>query len=238
VRLVQRKTELALNDFLAIGRIAEQVDIHNPAFWPWRSHAAIALDALERPEDARELAVEELVLARRWGAPLTVGRSLRALGLIDVPSERERWLREALDVLAASQSRLEHARVLVDLGAALRRRNERSRARELLRQGAELAVKCGAIPLVERANEELAATGARPRKVVPGGLDSLTASERRVAKLAADELSNKEIAQTLFVTVKTVEVHLSHIYRKLDIGSRRQLSVAFAGQQPERVGAP
>jgi DNA-binding CsgD family transcriptional regulator/tetratricopeptide (TPR) repeat protein len=238
LRLAQRKPDTALNDFVAIGRIAEPVDIHNPAFRPWRSGAALALHALGREDEARELAAEELELARRWGAPRTVGVSLRTLGLVDRPSRREARLREAIDVLAASPARLEHARALVDLGAALRRRNERSQARELLREGVHLAVRSGAIPLVERANEELAATGARPRTLVLSGLDSLTASERRVAQLAAEELSNKEIAQALFVTVKTVEVHLSHVYRKLDIGSRRQLSAAFAAPVTEPVGAP
>ena len=235
LRLAQRRAEKALDDFLAIGRIAEAVEIHNPAFRPWRSHAAAALHGLGRDDEARELASEELELARRWGAPRTLGVSLRALGLVDRPAERERWLREAVDVLAVSPSRLEHARALVDLGAALRRGKERSEAREVLRQGAELAQRCGAIPLVERANEELAATGARPRKILVSGLASLTASERRVAQLAAEELSNKDIAQALFVTVKTVEVHLSHVYRKLEIGSRRQLAKALVAP---RAGEP
>jgi len=91
--------------------------------------------------------------------------------------------------------------------------------------------------LVERANEELAATGARPRKILLTGLDSLTASERRIAQLAADELSNREIAQALFVTVKTVEVHLSNVYRKLEIGSRRQLASALDAPHSEPVAA-
>ena len=87
----------------------------------------------------------------------------------------------------------------------------------------------------ERANEELAATGARPRKILLGGVDSLTASERRVAQLAAEDMSNKAIAQELFVTVKTVEVHLSSVYRKLDIGSRRQLAGAILAPAPAAV---
>jgi DNA-binding CsgD family transcriptional regulator len=238
LRLAQRKPETALSDFIAIGRIAEPVEIHNPAFRPWRSGAALALHALGRADEARSLAAEELELARRWGAPRTIGVSLRTLGLVDRPAQQERRLREAIDVLAGSSSRLEHARALVDLGAALRRRNARNQARELLREGVDLAVRSGASPLVVRANEELAATGARPRTLVLSGLDSLTASERRVAQLAAEDLSNKAIAQTLFVTVKTVEVHLSHVYRKLDIGSRRQLSGAFAARATEPVGAP
>jgi DNA-binding CsgD family transcriptional regulator len=122
---------------------------------------------------------------------------------------------------------LEYARVLVDLGAALRRGNSRSEAREYLREGGELARRCGATAIVARADAELAATGAHPRTVMLSGLDSMTASERRVAQMASEERSNKEIAQTLFVTVKTVEQHLSRVYRKLDISSRRQLAGAL-----------
>ena len=138
-------------------------------------------------------------------------------------------MREAVDVLADSPARLEYARALVDLGAALRRGNSRSEARQVLRRGVELAHQCGATALVERANRELAATGAHPRTIMLSGLDALTASERRVAQMAAQDMSNKEIAQALFVTVKTVEQHLGRVYRKLDIGSRRQLSAALGG---------
>jgi DNA-binding NarL/FixJ family response regulator len=141
-------------------------------------------------------------------------------------------LREAVAVLAGSEARLEHARALVDLGAALRRANQRTEARGRLREGVELARRVGAFRLAERANEEIAATGARPRKVLRTGLDALTASERRVAQLAADGMSNKEIAQTLFVTIKTVEVHLSNAYRKLEIGSRAQLDKALLKPEP------
>src|SRR5207248_5160341 len=132
-----------------------------------------ALHALGGDDEARELASEELELARRWGAPRTVGVSLRALALVARPAERERRLREAVAVLADSPTRLEHARALVDLGAALRRGKERSEAREVLREGVELAQRCGATPPVERANDELAATGARPRRLLVSGLASL-----------------------------------------------------------------
>ena len=101
------------------------------------------------------------------------------------------------------------------------------KARRLLREGVEDAHQCGANALAARGNEELAATGARPRARLLSGVDELTASERRVAQMAADGLSNKEIAQALFVTVKTVEVHLSRVYRKLDVSSRSDLSSMF-----------
>jgi DNA-binding CsgD family transcriptional regulator len=130
-------------------------------------------------------------------------------------------------VLAPAQARLEHARTLVDYGAALRRGNKRSDSREYLRQGLELAHKLEATALEDRAQTELAATGARPRRLMLSGIDSLTPSERRVAEMAAENMTNKDIAQALFVTPKTVEVHLSSVYRKLEISSRGQLPAAL-----------
>ena len=228
VRLQQRDWEGAVADFLQAGSSAESIEIHNPAYVPWRSQAALALQQLGRTEAARALAREELTLSRSWGAPRTVGISLRALGLVGGGQAGEQLLREAVEVLADSPARLEHARTLVDLGALLRRDNRRSEARKLLRQGVELAQQCGATALVTQGNDELAATGAHRRTVMLSGLDELTPSERRVAQMAADEMSNKEIAQALFVTVKTVEQHLGRVYRKLDIGSRRELGAALA----------
>ena len=228
IRLEQRRPEEALADFLAQGRIVEALEIENPEpAWFWRSSAATALHVLGHDDEARKFVLEELETARRWGAPRAIGIGLRTLGLIEGGSEGERRLREALDILAPSAAHLEHAKALIELGGALRRRNKRNEGRELLRRGADLAHHCGAPALVGRANEELAATGARPRKTLVSGRDSLTASERRVAQLAVKDLTNKEIAQELFVTVKTVEVHLSHAYRKLGIASRQQLNAAL-----------
>ena len=137
-------------------------------------------------------------------------------------------LRESVDVLAASPALLERAKSLTELGAALRRANQRAEARPRLHDGLELADRCGAKPVAERAHAELLATGARPRRLVRTGIDSLTPSERRVAQMAADGQTNREIAQALFVTPKTIEMHLSKAYRKLDIQSRSQLARAMA----------
>ena len=228
VRLETGRSELALAALMEARDIATAAGTENPAFVAWRSLAALALHRLGREREARELAREEIELSRRWGAPGTVGVSLRAAGLVEGGPAGEELLREAVEVLEESPARLEHARAMVDLGAALRRRNSRSDARKLLRAGVDLAHRCGASALVTRANEELAATGAHPRNVMLSGRDALTASERRVAQMAAEDMSNKEIAQALFVTVKTVEQHLSHVYRKLDIASRRELGAALA----------
>jgi class 3 adenylate cyclase/DNA-binding CsgD family transcriptional regulator len=232
LRLAQHDLVGAVTEFLALGDSMALYSSYNPAFLAWRSLAAPALSALGRQEDALALAREELGLARAWGAPRTVGIALRALGLVEGGRSGEKLLREAVEVLAASPAHLEHARSLVELGAALRRGNRRSDARNFLRQGLELAHRCGAAPLAERAQAELAATGARPRRLVLSGIDALTPSERRVAQLAADNLTNKEIAQALFVTTKTVEVHLSNVYRKLEIPSRAQLGKALALGEP------
>jgi DNA-binding CsgD family transcriptional regulator len=194
----------------------------SPALFPYRS--LLALSGQVESAAALRLAAEELELARSWGAPGPLGRSLRTLGLLR--DDRE-LLEESLAVLDGSPWRLEHARTLVELGAALRRAGQRRDAREPLHAGMELAHACGAAPLVARAREELLATGARPRRVVRSGVDALTASERRVARMAADGMTNRQIAQALFVTTRTVEVHLTHAYQKLDITRREELLPAL-----------
>jgi DNA-binding CsgD family transcriptional regulator len=201
----------------------------NPAMLAWRSAAALSLAELGRHGEARALAADELRRARSFGAQRAIGIALRAHALVGPPAERPNRLAEALAVLAPSPARLEHARVLVDLGAMFRAAGQRSAAREPLLEGLTLAARCGARALERRARAELAAIGVRPRKTERAGADSLTPSERRVAELAATGGTNREIAQTLFVTEKTVETHLGRSFRKLDISSRRQLPDVLGG---------
>jgi DNA-binding NarL/FixJ family response regulator len=198
----------------------------NPATWPWRSLKAEALDLLERHGEALELAEAELELARRFGAPGTVGMALRTVGTLEREAGLDH-LAEAVEVLRGSPARVERAKALATLGGALRRAGRRADAREPLREALDLAERCGAEALAERAREELNATGARPRRAALYGAEALTASEQRVAHLAADGLSNREIAQSLFVTIRTVEMHLTHAYQKLDIASRTELANAL-----------
>ena len=131
---------------------------------------------------------------------------------------------------SAAPPRLERIRALVDLGGALRRANRRSAAREPLTEAHHLARGGGATVLAERARVELAALGARPRKE-PAARDQLTASEHRVVEMARRGMTNKQIAETLFITVKAVEWHLHHAYRELNITSRKQLAEALAAGQ-------
>ena len=135
-------------------------------------------------------------------------------------------------MLERSSAALSRARALVALGAALRRANRRADAREPLSAGRELAHACAADALAARAHEELLATGARPRSIMRSGFDALTPSERRAVRLAAEGATNREIAAELYVTVKTVEDHLSSAYRKLDVRSRRELAAKLPGPAP------
>jgi DNA-binding CsgD family transcriptional regulator len=188
-----------------------------------RVSLALALPRSDHAEALR-LAREELELANASGLPRARGVALRTVGLLEGGDRGIELLRESLAQLETTPSRLEHARTLVELGAALRRDQQRAAAREPLRVGLDLAQRCGAERLASRAEEELRATGARPRRRELAGRDALTASERRVARMAAQGLSNPEIAQSLYVTIKTVEMHLGHAYRKLDVGSRAELA--------------
>ncbi len=222
--------QAALADALTTGRILAAVGAVNPAVSSpgWRSQAALVHHALGAEAEALGLAREEVELAREWGAPRALGRALRVLGSLEGGGEGSDHLREAVDVLEASPARLEYANALTDLGAALRRGNRRAEAREPLRQALELAQRIGAVVAAERAHDELIASGARPRRLVTTGVDALTPSERRVAALAAEGLSNREIAQSLFVALRTVEMHLSNAFRKLGVSARTQLPAALA----------
>jgi DNA-binding CsgD family transcriptional regulator len=203
--------------------------IDNPAWAPWRSLKALALDALGRGDEALALLDAELDASRRWGAPGALSRTLRLMGTLRRDDGQE-LLREAVAVAEGSPARLEHAKALIALGSAHRRAGRRADAREPLVHGLELATRCGAPPLAELARTELYAAGGRPRREALSGPESLTPSERRVADLAAEGHANRDIAQALYVTPRTVEGHLTNVYRKLGISTRNELAGALAGR--------
>lgn len=194
----------------------------------WRSTAALAHLQLGETDMARELAACELQLARAFGAAQQIGAALRALAYVEGSDAGVALLEEAVSVLEPSAARLDHARAMVDLGAMLRRRGRRSAATTALREGMDLAHRCAATALVELAAAQLRLAGARPRRIAISGRASLTPSEHRVSDLASQGMSNKQIAQALFVTLRTVEMHLSNAYRKLGISSREELVAALA----------
>lgn len=220
--------EAALAVLLECGRRLEAIPASSPCVLPWRSEAAIAALKLARDGEAHELAHEELERARRSGAPRALGTALRAAGLVAGGTPGMALLEEAVAALDRSPARLERARALIDLGAAQRRARQQAAARDTLRHGLDAAYRCGADGLAAQARAELIAAGARPRRPALEGVQALTPSERRVSDLAAGGLTNREIAQALFVSTKTVEFHLRNAYLKLRIRSRRELRPALA----------
>jgi DNA-binding CsgD family transcriptional regulator len=199
--------------------------VRNPATATWRSLRAPLRHRAGDVEGALADLDEELALAHAWGAPGPIGRALRIRGELLDDAEQ---LREAVAILAGSTIRLEHARALLALGRSLRLDRRPTEARAPLREALAIAAACGAQGLVAEVRAELGAAGVRPRNDALTGPDALTPSERRIAELAAGGLTNRDIAQQLFVTPKTVEVHLSAVYRKLGITSRRRLPDAMA----------
>lgn len=221
------ETKEGVADLLLAGERFVHWGLRNPSIYRWRSAAALGLAALGERDHAIALAREELDLARTWGTPRALGIALRAAGLLEHRARQLELLEEAVAVLDTSAAVLERARALADLGAALRRAGRLPQARTALRAALERAVRCGATLLADRARAELRAAGGRPRTPLSTGADALTPSERRIAQLAASGASNPVIAQSLFITVKTVEMHLSGAYRKLGVTSRSDLDRAL-----------
>jgi DNA-binding CsgD family transcriptional regulator len=224
LRCAQGHYEQGLADLLAVGERLAAWEISNPGVIPWRSSAAQACAALGDIARAAELVQDELALAR---TPRARGIALRAAGVVGESGSGVELLREAVSVLESSDAQLEYARALTDLGGALRRGGHRTEAREPLRLGLDVATECGASAIASRAREELVTAGARPRRARISGAAALTASERRIATLAATGMTNREIAQALFITIKTVKAHLGHVFQKLDITTRAQLPDAL-----------
>ncbi len=218
----QGQAARALHRLLETGRDLQPVTA-NPAVLAWRSLAAGAALALGERGRARELAGEEVQLARRFGAPRPLGVALRAAGQATAGARGIALLEESVATLARSPAQLELGHSHIALGAALRHAGRLREAREALRAGAEVAERCGALRLQRLARDELTLAGARPRRRDVTGLASFTPGERRVAELVAAGLSNRAIAEELVVTPKAVQWHLRHLYRKLDVVGRDQL---------------
>ena len=236
LRLLRGELPAAIADLSRCGEILDAVHFTNPVMSSWRSTLALALRATA-PDEAARLVAEELDLARATGLPRPLGVALRAAGLLAGGERGTELLREAVATLIRSPSRLEQARALTDLGGTLRRGGRRADARAPLYEGLQLARHCGAQRLAERAERELRAAGAKPRRLAFSGAESLTASELRIAEMAASGLTNQQVAEALFVTAKTVENHLGRVYQKLGIHSRDVIADALADVAAPSAGA-
>jgi DNA-binding CsgD family transcriptional regulator len=237
LRLAQGDPRRALDDALEARRRRVRQGSVKHVNWDGWSHGwsriALLYHRLGDRDTARCEADALLVAARRWDTPGAIGQALHTAALIDEGEHGLALLRDAVEHLERSPARLDHARALIDFGAALRRRGDRRAARDQLRHGLDIAAACGAQPLTERARQELTATGIRVRRDAQTGLAALTPSERRIIEHAASGATNRQIAQALFITVKTVEMHLQNAYRKLDITSRHQLAQHLRATTPQ-----
>lgn len=226
--LAQGDPPTALRHFRQAGAwLSERLEAEHTVL-PWRSDAALAALAARDPDQAQQLIAPLLARGRSGGRGVRHARALRVQGLIAGGEAGLASLEEAARALADSQASLEHAYARADLGSALRRAGRRADAQLRLREALDLAAAAGARRLAARARDELVIAGARPRRERLTGVGSLTASERRVAELAGHGRTNAQIAQALFVTPKTVEFHLRHVYQKLEIPGRGALAAALA----------
>ncbi|MFE0022774.1 AAA family ATPase [Amycolatopsis sp. NPDC059021] len=226
VRLLRGDPHGALEDQLRAGRILEALGIGSPALSAWRSRAAMIHHRLGDSAAATRLAGAELELARAWGAPRPIGIALLATGIIHDDLD---VLAESVAVLTESPARLEQARGRLHLGLALHARGRSEDARAELRQAYRLAGDCGADALVERAGEAITRAGGRRPRAARTGAGALTARQRRIAELAAAGLTNRQIAEEHYLTLRTVEHHLTGVYQILGIDRREELAAALAG---------
>ncbi len=237
LRIAQGELRTGLSLLRESGHHCEALGTVSPAMSPWRSRAVAVHLALGDPGAARALAEQELDLARRCRIPRALGVALRAAGTVTDGLRGLDMLAEAVAVLRTTPARLELARACHDFGVALLRRDDKRGARGALRDGLDLAVGCGATALAARLEERLHLAGGRVARSGSQGIRGLTAGEERVCTLAAQGYSNKQIAELLVVSLRTVETHLTGAYRKLGITGRPQLAAAMATTDRCRGGS-
>lgn len=179
------------------------------------------------PDIARDRLDRDVAAAASFGLTSTHAAALRARASVERGPGAVERLEQAVEMLETSPRRLELTRSLLALGIALRRERRRADAAVPLRRALELAASGGAHALANSARSELRLCGLRPRGTALSGVDALTPAERRVAEMVAAGAGNVEVAQRLFVTRRTVETHLSAVYRKLGVSDRRQLAAAM-----------
>lgn len=227
VRMLSGRTEESERDLRRVIEILDEHDWHAPSAARGRMRLAELLAATGRAEEALELTAEDAGWAERAGTNGALGCVLRVRALALDGEERLRTQRQAVASLAESPLLADRARALAELGTELRERGEVEEARGVLREALDLASRSEAAWQARLIRGELEAAGARPRRERVSGLEALTARERRVAELAAEGMTNREIAEALWVTQKTVEYHLRNTYSKLEIASRRGLVAAL-----------
>jgi len=220
--------EAALAAAYRIRDLVVRLDVDSPSWAAWRALTVEPLVALGRRDEARILAEEHLALCAASDVQRLLGEAERLAALVAPTAETAlELLRTSVARLTAADCPIQLVASQLALGSALRRQGQRAEAREQLRAAQAGALACAAGSLLAQVEDELAATGVRVPSRDSSGPGSLTASELRVARMAAAGMTNPEIARALFVVPKTVETHLSRVYRKLGVQGRGDLEGAL-----------
>jgi DNA-binding CsgD family transcriptional regulator len=218
----------ALPDLFHCGERLAAWGADRPSVLPWRSTAATVLACGGAPEAAARLCEAEVELARTGGGAEALGRALRVHAVVLGAPFGLAALEESHRVLDGTSFALEQAATLIAHGTRLNELKRRPQARRILRAGLDIAERCGSADLVERARAQYTTAGGRLRPLLPTGISGLTAAERRAVVLAADGHTNRQIAEQLFLSVRTVEIHLTNAYRKLGVARRSELSAVLS----------
>ena len=225
----------AQRDYGRAGEVAEELGAVNPAVVPWRSGLALSLAAGGRSKRAAALVDDDLERLRAFGGPPdALARALRVRAAVGSAAGRRGLLEEAAALVEPLTAGLERAHTMLALGRVRRAARDREGAVSALRVALEAAVAGGALSAERDARAELSALGVRPRRTAQEGLEALTPSELRVAQLVAAGLTNREVAEALFVSPRTVEHHLTAVFRKLSIVGREALG-PLLGEKPSKT---
>lgn len=230
-------TEGALDHLRRCGRSLAEAGITNPLFVPWWAEAALLLADSGRATEAVELVEHGEHLTKSWDVPRARGLALMTRAVVGVGTAAVELLEEAVRVLEGSSARYDHQRAEHLLGRELLRHGDERTAREHLRRAVDLATRCGSTTAAAQSRDLLVKAGGRMRQVPGSRVDALTGSERRVAVMAGDGQTNRDIAEALFVTPRTVEQHLTSVYRKLGINGRGELLAVLAQERRRRPGS-
>lgn len=237
IRWAQGDVQAAIDDLTACGASLRAVGIANPEFAPWWVDLARVLAELGRGDEAREAVEYGTELARRWGTRHALGLARLAQGAIAKDDRAPALLCEAVELLAATGDRIRQVEAEHLLGLALARGGDLRGGRARLRHAVDLAVRWGQRTHASLAREDLEGLGGRMGRRDAVWTGSLTPSEQRVVAMAASGANNREIAESLVVSLRTVEIHLTSAYRKLGVSGRRELAGALAahtGSGPNR----
>lgn len=222
---------VALTHFESLHDALRETGLVDVDLIPGPEHVEVLL-RLGRVEQAQQVADRYADAARRKGQPWALARAERAAGLVCTPDRLAEHFTAALALHDRTSDVFETARTQLAYGARLRRARRRREARPQLVTSLESFERLGARAWADRAAVELKATGITAHRRESGTIDQLTAQELQVALMLAEGRTTRQAAAALFLSPKTVEHHLRHVYPKLGVTSREELTAAMRRDRP------